>query len=97
MTTRLREARQAMHAAFPLTEALWCACWPALTAQAVAPLRTHAPTPPQLNYNAIGRFDWLSDEIEGIEDAEDVGRIRTLMAEAVRDYLSIPLWAQYLE
>ncbi|KAL4457863.1 hypothetical protein ABPG75_012728 [Micractinium tetrahymenae] len=65
MGARLREAWQAMHAAFPLTEQLW--------------------------------FDWLSDEIEGISEAEDVARILALMGEAVKDYLSVSLWAQYLE
>ncbi|KAL4424967.1 hypothetical protein ABPG77_002852 [Micractinium sp. CCAP 211/92] len=65
MGARLREARQAMHAAFPLTEQLW--------------------------------FDWLSDEIEVISDADDVARVLALMEEAVQDYLSVPLWAQYLE
>lgn len=43
------------------------------------------------------RFDWLSDEIEGISDADDVARVLALMEEAVQDYLSVPLWAQYLE
>lgn len=43
------------------------------------------------------RFDWLSDEIEGISEAEDVARTLALLSEAVQDYLSVPLWAQYLE
>ena len=43
------------------------------------------------------RFDWLSDEIEGISDADDVARTLALMGEAVQDYLSVPLWMQYLE
>lgn len=43
------------------------------------------------------RFDWLSDEIEGLKDADDIPRIQGLMEAAVGDYLSIPLWVQYLE
>ena len=43
------------------------------------------------------RFDWLSDEIEGLKDADDIPRIQGLMGAAVGDYLSIPLWVQYLE
>ncbi|KAL4858071.1 Squamous cell carcinoma antigen recognized by T-cells 3 [Chlorella vulgaris] len=65
MSSRLHEARQAMHAAFPLTEALWLA--------------------------------WLSDETDGVASAEDIARLEALMSEATVDYLSIPLWAQYLE
>lgn len=47
--------------------------------------------------HAARRFDWLSDEIEGLSEAEDVPRIEALMDEAVQDYLSVPLWVQYLE
>jgi hypothetical protein len=65
MSSRLHEARQAMHAAFPLTEALWLA--------------------------------WLSDEMDGVASAEDIARLEALMSEATADYLSVPLWAQYLE
>ncbi len=43
------------------------------------------------------RFDWLSDEIEGLSDADDIPRIEGLMEAAVADYLSIPLWVQLLE
>lgn len=43
------------------------------------------------------RFDWLSDEIDGLKDADDIPRIQGLMQAAVADYLSIPLWVQYLE
>ena len=43
------------------------------------------------------RFDWISDEIDGVAEAEDVARLQGLLAVAVTDYLSIPLWAQYLE
>lgn len=61
------------------------------------PTRFRNPTADSQTLLTDGRFDWLSDEIEGVEDADDVERIRALMGEAVRDYLSIPLWAQYLE
>jgi len=32
-----------------------------------------------------------------VADAEDVLRLEALMQAAVGDYLSVPLWAQYLE
>eukprot|EP00887_Chlorella_sp_A99_P001390 scaffold8.g1390.t1 len=65
MRERLREARAAMHARFPLTESLW--------------------------------VDWLSDEIDAVASAEDIPRLEALFDAAVGDYLSVPLWVQYLE
>lgn len=45
-----------------------------------------------------GRFDWLSDEVEALANGEtDVPAVEALMEAAVADYLSIPLWVQYLE
>ena len=44
------------------------------------------------------RFDWLGDEVEALANGEaDVGAVQALMAAAVADYLSIPLWVQRLE
>jgi hypothetical protein len=43
------------------------------------------------------RIDWLSDEIEGVAEPEDVAKVEGLFEEAVQDYLSIGLWQQYLE
>ena len=65
MRERLREARRAMQARFPLTEALWA--------------------------------EWAADEIEAAQGPEDVQRIQALFEDAVQDYLSIPLWCQYIE
>ena len=42
-------------------------------------------------------IDWLSDEIDAVAGAEDIPAIEVLFDRAVGDYLSIPLWAQYLE
>ena len=42
-------------------------------------------------------LEWLGDEAEAVEGEEDVARVEALFGEAVQDYLSIPLWAQYLE
>jgi hypothetical protein len=65
MQERLGDARRAMHARFPLTEALW--------------------------------FDWVADELAAVEGPEDVPRIAAMFEDAVKDYLSIGLWCQYLE
>jgi hypothetical protein len=43
------------------------------------------------------RIDWLSDEIEGVAEPEDIAKVEGLFEEAVQDYLSIGLWQQYLE
>ena len=108
MGARLAEARAAFHAAFPLTEALWCAACIAarrgMHAAARALTVLHAcvagccaneqQTCPN---QTLCRFDWLSDEIDGLGDASDIPRIEGLMEAAVGDYLSIPLWVQHLE
>lgn len=58
-----------------------------------------SPLTPPLDANPAmpHRFDWLSDEVEGLADADDVARVEALWEAAVGDYLSVPLWVQYLE
>jgi hypothetical protein len=40
---------------------------------------------------------WIDDEVAGLRSADDVARVRGLYARAVKDYLSVELWASYLE
>lgn len=42
-------------------------------------------------------LDWVNDELEHVTSAEDFAYIKNLFQRAVEDYLSIELWAQYLE
>lgn len=41
--------------------------------------------------------EWIADELEMVEDHADMERIKQLTARAVRDYLSVGLWATRLE
>lgn len=41
-------------------------------------------------------LDWVGDELEGVAGEEDIPRLEQLMEKAVGDYLSVPLWLQYL-
>ena len=56
MSSALQDARQAMHALFPLTEEMW--------------------------------LSWIQDQQTGSESKQ----LQALCAEAVLDYLSVPLW-----
>lgn len=42
-------------------------------------------------------FDWVADELEAVEGLQDIPRIVALFEVAVKDYLSVGLWSQYLE
>lgn len=42
-------------------------------------------------------LDWLSDELEAAAGPEDIASLRALFELAVEDYLSVAIWAQYLE
>ena len=41
--------------------------------------------------------EWLEDEVAGASSVEDVDAIGTLYEQAVRDFLSVPLWQSYIE
>lgn len=42
-------------------------------------------------------LDWVNDELEAVKDSSDIERIKKLYEAAVKDYLSVPVWAAYLD
>jgi hypothetical protein len=42
-------------------------------------------------------LDWVADELQAVGGAEDLPAVQALLEVAVQDYLSVPLWVQYLE
>jgi hypothetical protein len=65
MKARVKSARQAMYARFPLAETLW--------------------------------REWLDDEIDVATSPAGATEVEHLFQQAVQDYLSINLWAKYLQ
>lgn len=41
--------------------------------------------------------EWISDELDHVQSHADVEGIKSLYSQAVRDYLSVDLWASYLQ
>ncbi|KAK7506101.1 hypothetical protein BaRGS_00002823 [Batillaria attramentaria] len=62
---RLRAAREAMRALFPLTEELW--------------------------------LEWLRDETPLVSEQEERNKVEKLFELAVKDYLSVPVWLEYVQ
>ena len=65
MKARVRSAREAMYARFPLAEPLW--------------------------------LEWLDDEVPAATSPATVAEVERLFQQAVQDYLSISIWAKYLQ
>ena len=44
-------------------------------------------------------MEWVADEVAGLGSGggQDVAGVEALLEAAVQDYLSVPLWVQYLE
>jgi hypothetical protein len=42
-------------------------------------------------------LDWISDALDVLDGPDDIPAIEELFSKAVKDYLSIELWVQYLE
>jgi hypothetical protein len=42
-------------------------------------------------------LDWVNDELSSVKNTSDIERIKKLYAEAVKDYLSVPVWAAYID